>query len=362
MGKISINTDSLKDKKDVARHKVNDGDNIFRILPPFGEKSNGYPYRKWSIAWLADPESGRRRPYATPFSFGGEECPVYEYCRAISDKKEKIEAQLTSKLEAQGHSEKEIKEIIKEKTKIFGEILYNLKPKTTYFYNAISKSGVVAILELKKTAHDLLKKLMAEYIKDYNQDPTSLLSEADDSGVWIKVTRTGKDRDTEYSVAKNQTKARDPNTGKIVWQDDQDPIPDNVVDNYNNLAYDLSSLYKSNSYESLKEILIANLIPLYEKNPELIMPGFEAEEVEVKPTEQPKTKTISQQPAKKAVVLKLEDDDDGKEDDDLPPAKTTKTKVQPVDEDIPMAKVRTKTSAKEDNNSILDYAEQLLNS
>ncbi len=55
MAQIRLNTDSLKERKEWKRHKVNDGDNVFRILPPFGEASNGYPYHRWVIAWLADP-------------------------------------------------------------------------------------------------------------------------------------------------------------------------------------------------------------------------------------------------------------------------------------------------------------------
>ena len=59
--KIKINLDSLKSRREWKRHKVKDGHNVFRILPPFGEASNGYPYRKWQIIWgLADLETGRK--------------------------------------------------------------------------------------------------------------------------------------------------------------------------------------------------------------------------------------------------------------------------------------------------------------
>ena len=63
MAKINVNLDSLKPTKEIKRHKVKEGTSVFRILPPFGDNSNGYPYRKWSIAWLQDPTSGKRRPY-----------------------------------------------------------------------------------------------------------------------------------------------------------------------------------------------------------------------------------------------------------------------------------------------------------
>jgi len=268
MAKISLNMNSLKEKKEWKRHAVNSGDNVYRILPPFGNSADGYPYRRWVLVWLTDPQTGRLRPFSSPFSFNQKQCPVYDYVNQLENLFKKEEARMVSSGE---YSKEEIREYLKP----ISEILWKIKPKTTYLYNACNKSGEVGLLELKKTAHDAIKKQMMQYVTDYGQDPTSLNSDADDSGVWFKITRTGEKTDTEYSVTKNQIKYRDPNTGKISWADDQEPLSDNVVDNYEDLGYDLSTVYRQISYDELKEVLLANVEPLINEYPILRIEGFD---------------------------------------------------------------------------------------
>ncbi|NBW58171.1 hypothetical protein EBR43_10425 [bacterium] len=275
MAKININMNSLKEKKDWKRHSINQGDNIYRILPPFGESADGYPYRRWVLVWLSDPQTGRLRPYASPFSFGHKHCPIYEYVSAVETALKEEEARLFSSGEFS-------KEEIKENLKPVMDVLWKIKPKQTYLYNACNKSGEIGLLELKKTAHDAMKKNMMQYVTDYGQDPTSLNSTSEDSGVWFKVTRTGEKTKTEYFVSKNQVKLRDQNTGKISWVDDQEPLPDNVVENYNDLGYDLSSVYREVSYDELKEVLLANLGSLLDQHPALRVQGFNASSGQVR--------------------------------------------------------------------------------
>jgi hypothetical protein len=248
--KIKINLDSLKSRREWKRHKVKDGHNIFRILPPFGDSSNGYPYRKWQIIWgLKDPESGRVRPFASSMT-SEKKCPVTEYVAALKKKADTLKA----KMQASGTGEDEIRTTLKD----LNELISNLSPKTVYLYNAADKAGEVGLLELKSTAHKKMKDQMGQYVHDYNQDPTSLNSFDDDGGVWFDVTRQGLGRDTEYDVKKCQIRTKNAQ-GKITFEDDRSPLPDSVVQNYDNLAYDLSAVYQLKSYDELKEILDANI-------------------------------------------------------------------------------------------------------
>ncbi len=145
MAKISINQDSLKPKREWKRHKVKEGSNIFRLLPPFGDESNGYPYRKWMVIWgLNDPESGRMRPYASSITSSEKACPVMEYVDALKKKVEVKKAQL----QAAGTSEAEIKEALKPLNKVIS----NLRPKTVFAWNAVDKAGTLGLLEVKSTA------------------------------------------------------------------------------------------------------------------------------------------------------------------------------------------------------------------
>lgn len=259
MSNIKINLDSLNPKsfKKTVRHKVQDGDNIVRFLPPFGPEANGYPYRKWNVIWgLIDPNSGRMRPFASSSTYEGQ-CPVYDYLDLLKKKLETIT------------DENKVEEINK--------FISNLRPKSVYAYNASDKSGQVGVLELKTTAHKKVIALMNQYINDYSQDPTSLNADAADSGVWFNVTRSGKGFDTTYDAKKNQTMVKDAN-GVPSFQDDRSQLAENIVQNFDSVAYDLNNLYQKLSYDELKEILVMNLAHAAQTLPEILIAGFGLEE------------------------------------------------------------------------------------
>ena len=270
MSKIKLNMEALKPKKQWIRHKITDGDNIVRFCPPFNEDANGYPYFKYNVVWgLIDPSSGRMKPYASPVNTE-KKCPVYEYVDLLTAKLKKEEAIML----AGGATEKNVRDRFKDVNEFIGRI----RPKGTYAYNAVDQSGTLGILELKKTAHEALMKLMDKYITDYNQDPTSLNSDADDSGVWFNITRAGKGFDTKYGALKNQIGMKN-ERGTMSYEDDRTPLSDNVVENFDELGYDLAKLYKAVSYLELKDILVANINHhVKEGMTDLIVEGFVTED------------------------------------------------------------------------------------
>lgn len=303
--KIKINLDSLKARREWKRHKVKDGSNVFRILPPFGPNANGYAYRKWQIIWgLTDPESGRPRPFASSMT-SEKKCPVTEYVQLLKKKAESLKSELA----AAGVSEEDQKARLGSLNKLISD----LNPKTVYIYNAADKTGEVGLLELKSTAQKKMKTEMAQYIQDYNQDPTSLNSEDADSGVWFNITRVGLGRDTEYDVKKMQTKTKNAQTGKISFEDDRSALPESVVENYENLGYDLNAVYQVKSYEELSEILEANMLSLIEACPDA---DLNADGLLLQPT--PATTKSAPAVAAKAtgtkpVTLKMDDDEEEEE-------------------------------------------------
>lgn len=340
--KIKINMDSLKTRREWKRHKVKDGNNIFRILPPFGDSSNGYPYRKWQIIWgLKDPESGRQRPFASSMT-SEKKCPVTEYVQELKKKAETLKSQLL----ASGVSEED------SKTRLgaLNKLISDLNPKTVYIYNAADRAGDVGLLELKSTAQKKMKAEMSSYIHDYNQDPTSLNSDDTDSGVWFNITRSGEGRDTEYDVKKFQTKIKQPN-GKITFEDDRSPLPDSVVENYEQQAYDLGSVYQVKSYDELAEILEANMLDLIELCGDA---DLHADGLLLQPTPAVSNKTsgttinANQKPVgTKTVSIRLDDADE-------------------EEEAAPVAKPATRTTAKAQaavaDDDFMAEADALLNS
>ena len=267
MAKININTDSLKPTRQWVRHKIKEGTNTYRILPPFGENSNGYPYRKYQLVWgLKDPQQGRMRPYTSSLSVD-KRCPVVEFVDALQALAKDRADKIIGELKASGVTdEKAISQAVSKVNKGLNQLISDIRPKTIFLYNACDQSGKVGILEVKTTAHKELKKLMMEYINDYSQDPTSLSSNEDDSGVWFNFLRTGEGWSTEYSVQKKQTKQK--LDGKVAFLDDRSPLPENVVEHYEDLAYDIHSLYEMNTYDELKAVLAANMFDIIEECPD----------------------------------------------------------------------------------------------
>lgn len=294
--KIKLNLESLKARREWKRHKVTDGHNVFRILPPFGETSNGYPYRKWQIIWgLNNPEDGRMRPYASSMT-SEKACPVTEY---VNQLKEKLDT-LRAKLQTAGTAEETIKERLAALSKLIGD----LSPKTVYIYNAVDKAGDVGLLELKSTAHKKMKAEMLDYVRVYNQDPTSLNSADNDSGVWFDVIRSGLGRDTEYDVKKCQIRVKN-EAGKLSFEDDRAALTDSVVDSFDDLAYNLSTVYQVKTYNELKEILDANMSDIIRAIPDADLNAATSVLAVV-----PMTKA---KPTAK-VTLKIEDPEDSEED------------------------------------------------
>ena len=338
MAQITVNQDSLKTAREFKRHQVQPGSNIYRVLPPFGDLQvhNNYPYKKWTLAWLLDPQSGRRKPFAIPY-VDKKKDPITEYVNALAAFIDNLKKSMSAK----GMSDAEIKEV----TGAAAEVVWNMRPKTGYYYNGINKAGEVGILELKATAHRELKTAMMEYIKDYAQDPTSLTCDDDDSGVWFNIKRDGEkgSKDTKYSVVKHQTKVKE--NGRISFIDDRESLPDNVMENYNKLGYDLYNLYQEKTYDDLKAVLDHNIsilaaeIPLLKK-----VPGYGApaavvsatqssgdDEGEDAPVPTP-AKTVVK--GKKPVVIAMDDDEDEEEATPVKPVPkpaATKTDLDDLD-------------------------------
>ncbi len=301
MGKIAINQDSLKERKEWKRHKIQDGNNVVRVLPPFGEleSHNNWPFRKWSYCWLVDPETNRRKPFASPYSFGGDACPIHEYSKALALQLDTIADQM----KANGSTKDEIGAVVGAAR----NEQWKLKLQHGFFYNACDKSGDVGILELKATAHKALKSKMSQYIKDYGQDPTSLESADDDSGVWFNITKTGKMKDTEYGAQFNETMEKD-GSGRMVRIDDRSPLNDAVVERYHDdLGYDIYNLYKEISYDELKAIVAYNITALARDIPELAVDGFTDVDYVSPPTS---VEAAPKPQGKKPVALNLGGDED----------------------------------------------------
>jgi len=377
MAKITINQDALKPRKEWKRHKVGVGDNIYRILPPFGDVNvhQNVPFKKWSVVWgLVDPSSGRMRPVNSPINSEERKCPIYDYLDLLTKKIDNLKKQYTE----QGFSEDQVKDKLTDLNKL----LWEIRPKHVYAYNACDKSGTVGILEIKTTAHKAMKKRMVEYINVYSQDPTSLNSDVDDSGVWFNITREGERKETKYDVVFNVTREKDAQ-GRLISVDDRSALAAHIVEKYDDVGYDLNKLYKSLSYDELKTLLILNIDMWAQDNPQVLVPGFTRGDIvvpeqaaTVAPVVQTET-IVAPQIVKgtKPVTISMgamdnDVDDDFNVDDAFPMTTVSATKTNPVATTYanqqeaapaPMASMSQPSSTASDDD-FMKMAEGILNS
>ncbi len=268
--KIRINKDSLSTGTKTNWFYLKDGVSIYRILPPkLG--SNGYPYKRWIVCWgLNDPERGTIKPCVSGYMTNGKFCPIDDYNKKLTEKKTNMEESL--KKTQEGTSEWQS---LKDRISYLGKYLFSMKIRYNYIYNAADKSGKTGLLVLPATAHRQLQKLMMEYMNDYGQDPTSLNSATEDSGVWFKFERTGKGFDTEYSVKKNQNTVKAEN-GAISYVDDRSALPEEIVKNYDtDMVKDLETIYQIKSVEEITKILMLNLKARAAENKDILVDGYD---------------------------------------------------------------------------------------
>ena len=367
MAKITINENSLKPRREFKRHPIQPGHNILRILPPFGDETvnSNYPYKRWSLAWFIDPTTGRKKPFALPAYKKDDPDPVSAYTKLLADKLDRVKKTAIDSLINQGVDQVKAEGIVREKLVDASKLVWEIRPKQAFYYNAVNKAGEVGILELKKTAHDALKAEMYQYIKDYSQDPTSLFSEVDDSGLWFDIERVGEkgDKNTEYKVKKNQTKRKN-ERGILTFEDDREALPDHVVANYATQGYDVYNLYQEKTHEELYAILMFNLKDIVATVPLARIEGFDPDQFDFGVVKQDASKNEEKPIVKGKVPVKLAmvDEEDLEVDLSVSTADMPPVEFVPVTKELQLKPTVTLNKQTLSNDDIVAMAESFLNS
>lgn len=222
---------SSKQFKPINRFKVQDGTNVFRILPPFGTDHDNKASREVNLHWGFVTSDGKQRPVVCSYHHE-KTCPICQAAKAKEGEAER--AKLLG-------NEEQSKELAKE--------AQELRNRKTFLYNAANKQGDTGMLELTKTAHEAVIELFSSYIKKYDKDPTSLKD-----GVWLEITREGKGFKTKYSVSLHRVTVKDAD-GELMEKLDRTPLAENILNNFEKLAVDIHSLYKPVPSTDLQRIL-----------------------------------------------------------------------------------------------------------
>lgn len=228
----TMNFDSMLsgNRREINRFKVTEGSHTFRILPPAGTDHKGVPSRQVQLHWGFTKKDGTQSPLLCSYPTEGS-CPICDHVKQME--------QLAERAKQQGNEE-ESKQITIDAGRI--------KVKRTYLLNAANKQGEVGILELTKTSIEALVELMKKYQNQYGKNPVGLTT-----GVWFVFSRSGKGFNTTYKV--EYSKEFKEIDGEKLEKTDNSPLAQNIVDNYEKLAYDIHKMYAPIPKADLKKIL-----------------------------------------------------------------------------------------------------------
>lgn len=249
-----INTGALKpgSSRELRSFKLNLGDNIYRILPPFGTNHNGVPFAEHYLHWFTDP-TGKQRPLAC--SKKTERfCPVCEEASNVYKEYERILGDFKSpdgKVNFKGMPDE-----INKKQKSVKEIFDKLRAQRGYYYNAMDQSGTVGVLRLPKTAADELGDRILEAIQTMGFNPLSLKN-----GTLFNIKQVAKDgpkskMNVEYKV--EFVRESENTADGVIQRIKKSSLPESVILNFEKLAYDVHTLYPTRTSAELKRVMLGD--------------------------------------------------------------------------------------------------------
>ena len=243
--------------------KLAEGRNTFRILPPFGTDNKGVWFHEWYLHWGFMDANGNRKPLACSYRGPERFCPICEQAREIRNTMDAMVADYT--VEEDGRKKTNwdsIPDNVKAKHKELRDKWGAIRANRRYFYNAVDRAGDVGILQLTAKTGDALNAEIKVAVQQKNFNPLSL---RDGCFFDIIKTKTGPlPINVEYSVKFNY-KTQEVTTpgGEVVTADviERGSVSAALLENFEELAYDIHVLYPTRSAAELQAILNGDPVP-----------------------------------------------------------------------------------------------------
>ena len=231
------------------RFYLNDGSNLYRLLPPFASLAEkGIIAKYWEVYWVEGSDKKKRpMPSILKTKFNGKGVP--KTILVPDPMYSKIEA-LKAQVEAMKLDPNQPEAIVKAlETK-----LNYMNLDKAYYVNVISPSGEIGVLKLRFTAFQNLKTRLDELDKE-GIDPINL-----GDGIVFDFKKMKDDKNkTIYPVDVATKTYRDQNTNKFVNEMQTYKIDENTLKRMESEASDLSTLYQVKTAEEVA--LVATLDP-----------------------------------------------------------------------------------------------------
>lgn len=237
-------------------HKIKDGDNIYRPLPPLGNLAD---QGRWSmyyrVVWGYKGSDGKNKPFISPYEKNFKTQMVETDCAAFR-RSERIKAEYNEMA-------KQAKELVKGGGVLTDSIKKELEAKkeemkafsveSKHFLNAISLDGKIGLLKLGSRAFKQLKALGQE-LEGQGVDICGV-----EGGRYVNINRTGSGMDTIYKVTEYKVNKEVEIDGvkEVVQRSMPHNLDDSIIGRLAKEAFELDKLYPTPTSEEVAEIVNA---------------------------------------------------------------------------------------------------------
>lgn len=235
-------------------HKLSDGDNVFRILPPFGTNHNNVWFAEWYIHWGFQNADGREAPLSCSYRTPERYCPICMEARDLKKKADLLVRDYTVR-DSEGQDKVDwnsVPEDVKEARNDIMARQNRIRSQRHFYYNALDSNGELKVLKVTpKTGRKLNDKIK----EAYHSKSIQALSLTKGCYFVIKRTRTGSRAfDVEYDVDFLRTTKQHPELGTVEVIS-VDSVSDHFLNNFEELAFDIHRLYKLRTASELKDVM-----------------------------------------------------------------------------------------------------------
>lgn len=221
--------------------KLKDGDQAYRICPPVGSLADSGRWSMFhSVHWGYKTSDGKQKPFISP-EVKNRKNGMTEVPDAAKDRIVQLSAEYEK---AKKTGNKVAFEALNELVGPTG--MYNLD--NNHYMNVIDAQGNVGVLKLRHKAKLALELEMGK-LNARGVDPTSV-----DDGRFFVFSRTGKGRDTTFSVRVMKEKINVPGVGEVE-KEIVHSLDDDLLSRLSNEGAELDKLFKRFTSEEVAQIV-----------------------------------------------------------------------------------------------------------
>lgn len=228
--------------------KLQDGDNVYRILPPMGKLAKS---GKWNmyyrVEWGYKNSAGKNRPFQDVRVLN-RETKMVEVESAAHLNRETLKAKLTELVSALRKDPNNVS--LKQQYADTKEAVKRFNLDSKYYLNAIDLNGQIGLLKIGHKAFMALKTEI-DKLRKRGVDPLSV-----DNGRFFNFNRsnaTGNFQDTAYQVTVYKENVQV--NGETLEKDRVHKIDQTVIDRLANEAFELSGMYPEITASQVEEIV-----------------------------------------------------------------------------------------------------------